>query len=108
VAVLDYSSLYPSVMIQHNICYSTLVLDDAELGEGVETFETPIGARFVASSSRRGEVPAMLDDLLTARRHAIAEAAKAGPGSAIKVVLDARNKALKVRSRVGWAGVDGT
>lgn len=25
MAVLDYASLYPSVMIQHNLCFSTLL-----------------------------------------------------------------------------------
>lgn len=31
VAVLDYASLYPSVMIQHNLCFSTLLNRPAAL-----------------------------------------------------------------------------
>jgi DNA polymerase elongation subunit (family B) len=31
VAVLDYASLYPSVIIQHNLCFSTLLNRPAAL-----------------------------------------------------------------------------
>jgi DNA polymerase delta subunit 1 len=74
----DFSSLYPSIMIEHNLCYSTLVRPGECCCHGhvadssVEALrccvkETPIGARFWRQHVRPGILPQMLRNLLTAR-----------------------------------------
>jgi len=54
IATLDFASLYPSIMMAHNLCYSTLIApaDVAKLAP--EKYEkTPSGDHFVRGSVRR-------------------------------------------------------
>lgn len=69
IAVLDFKSMYPSIMIGHNICYTTRIdpvqTDQPEEGEQVHT--APTGARFRHQSVRKGLVPSLLEDLMAQR-----------------------------------------
>ena len=87
VAVFDFQSLYPSIMISHNICYSTCL---GKLGSDVlENGEIPIGFSqndlsfnglkmedllvlpndvvFVKKHIRKGVLPKMLEEFLLTR-----------------------------------------
>ncbi|HEV2520166.1 MAG TPA: family B DNA polymerase [Thermoplasmata archaeon] len=69
VVVLDFKSMYPSIIIQRNICFTTLS------DEG--TTVSPSGAKFLSSEIRPGVIPAILKELLADRdrlRHKMAEA----------------------------------
>lgn len=111
VAVGDYMSLYPSIMISRNICYSTLVTDrriaDSMTIEGsCET--SPTGATFVKSSKREGLVSKLLKKLLEARSAAKEELAKAT--TAIdKMNANSKQGALKVvaNSMYGFMNASG-
>lgn len=95
VIVLDFQSLYPSMMIAHNLCFST-ILGKLRRGEacggpdttgvlgfmpypesssaghacrhGDETFVAPNGTLFCPRSSREGVLPIMLKELLATRQ----------------------------------------
>jgi DNA polymerase delta subunit 1 len=68
VATLDFASLYPSIMMAHNLCYTTLVAP-SERGsfEPGQLTTTPSGDTFVKPEVRRGVLPEILEELLAAR-----------------------------------------
>lgn len=72
IATLDFASLYPSIMISHNMCYSTLLRGGAERGRFAadEVHVTPAGYTFVKKEVRRGLLPEILENLLSARKQA--------------------------------------
>lgn len=59
VVVLDFKSMYPSLIISKNICFTTL----SEDGEII----SPSGARFMSKERREGLLPAILSDLMNYR-----------------------------------------
>ena len=68
IAVLDFKSMYPSIMIGHNICYTTRIDAAHEQPDGsVVVHEAPTGALFRTKEERRGMVPALLEDLMAQR-----------------------------------------
>ena len=71
VAVLDYASLYPSIIRAHNICPTTWIRSKQELQEfGLtldDVFVTPNQAMFVKPHIRRGILPVMLEELMDQR-----------------------------------------
>lgn len=60
VIVFDFASLYPSVILQNNICTTTL----SEQG----TIVSPLGARFLSPDVKQGMLPKIMRMLLHARR----------------------------------------
>eukprot|EP00051_Salpingoeca_urceolata_P010275 m.125101 g.125101 ORF g.125101 m.125101 type:complete len:1107 (+) comp16646_c1_seq1:2250-5570(+) len=107
IATLDFSSLYPSIMMAHNLCYTTF-LNSKNEREGLkpdEYIKTPTGDFFVKSTTRRGLLPRILEDLLAARKRAKADLKKETDPFK-RAVLDGRQLALKVsaNSVYGFTG----
>ncbi|KDE06028.1 DNA polymerase delta catalytic subunit, variant [Microbotryum lychnidis-dioicae p1A1 Lamole] len=109
IATLDFASLYPSIMQAHNLCYTTLldakIAEALNLKEGVDYVRTPNNDLFVKSEKRRGLLPIILEDLLSARKRARAELKKETDPFK-RAVLDGRQLALKVsaNSVYGFTG----
>lgn len=61
VNVLDFKSMYPSVMIANNICFTTLVRD------GSGAMKAPNGASYLSPEERVGILPGILKDLMQRR-----------------------------------------
>jgi DNA polymerase I len=59
VCVLDFKSMYPSVIISKNICFTTI----SEQG----TIESPIGVKFLDKTVKKGLLPKILEDLMKYR-----------------------------------------
>jgi len=71
IVVLDYVSLYPSIMIKNNICFSTLVKDETlvEENNGSDDYiRAPYGGGvFVNKNKYEGIIPRVLSKILTTR-----------------------------------------
>lgn len=104
IATLDFASLYPSIMMAHNLCYTTL-LKSPGLLEPDQYIRTPSNNFFVKSSVRKGLLPMILEDLLSARKKAKADL-KQEKDPFRRKVLDGRQLALKIsaNSVYGFTG----
>jgi DNA polymerase delta subunit 1 len=106
IATLDFASLYPSIIIAHNLCYSTIITQaQANQLDDSNVTKTPCGNFFVKSSLRPGLLPLVLQDLLSARKRARKELAEA-TDPLTKMVLNGRQLALKIsaNSVYGFTG----
>jgi len=106
VATLDFASLYPSIMQAYNLCYSTLVAK-SEITKLTEDKynKSPTGDFFVTEKTRKGILPLILDELLSARKKAKKDMAKATDPME-KAVQNGRQLALKIsaNSVYGFTG----
>ncbi|KAK3815059.1 MAG: delta DNA polymerase [Benniella sp.] len=109
IATLDFASLYPSIMMAHNLCYSTLLtpatIQQFNLVKDVDYVITPNKDAFVKESRRKGLLPIILTDLLEARKRAKADLKKETDPFK-RAVLDGRQLALKIsaNSVYGFTG----
>lgn len=69
IAVLDFKSMYPSIMIGHNICYTTRLDSTQDFQPAIDdvVHTAPTGARFLHQDNRKGLVPLLLEDLMSQR-----------------------------------------
>jgi DNA polymerase elongation subunit (family B) len=107
ITALDFASLYPSIMMAHNLCYSTLVKDPVYANvPGVEYEEFDVGGvtcRFAQN------VPSILPEILNELK-AFRKKAKKDMAAAtgfMKKIYDGRQLAYKVsmNSMYGFTGV---
>lgn len=106
IATLDFTSLYPSIMMAHNLCYTTVLSpQQREQLDADQFIRTPSGDHFVKASVRKGLLPEILEDLLAARKRAKTDL-KNETDPFKKKVLDGRQLALKIsaNSVYGFTG----
>jgi DNA polymerase delta subunit 1 len=106
IATLDFASLYPSIMMAHNLCYCTLLQPDQIASVDPEQVtKTPNGCYFVKKDSQQGLLPMILEELLAARKRAKKAMAEADH-PLTKSVLNGRQLALKMsaNSVYGFTG----
>ena len=106
ITALDFASLYPSIMMAHNLCYSSLVMSpkyDNVPGIEYETFGTHKFAQGVPSL-----LPAILDELKLFRKQAKKDMAiaKAAKNHVMEKIYDGKQLAYKVsmNSVYGFTG----
>jgi DNA polymerase delta subunit 1 len=106
IATLDFASLYPSIMQAYNLCYSTLV-NPADVGKLDPDIyrKSENGNVFVHSSVKKGILPTILEELLSARKRAKKDM-KNAPTDFDRAVQNGRQLALKVsaNSVYGFTG----
>ena len=105
IVVYDFASLYPSIILSHNVCPTTM---DCKCCGGNDCHITPEidGETYRFCKNCKGFVPAIIEDLIT-RRTRIKEILKTmDKGDEQKRVLSARSYALKTiaNSMYGYLG----
>ncbi|KZP26619.1 delta DNA polymerase [Athelia psychrophila] len=109
IATLDFSSLYPSIMMAHNLCYTTLLdkptIERLGLERDRDYIQTPNNDFFATPTKRKGLLPTVLEDLISARKRAKADLKKETDPFK-RAVLDGRQLALKIsaNSVYGFTG----
>ncbi len=87
VVVLDFKSMYPSIIIARNLCFTTLSPDG--------TIVAPSGARFLAPDVRRGIIPRILGELL-AERDRFRQLGRQADGAELRTYYDGLQNAVKI------------
>ncbi|MDI9395343.1 MAG: DNA-directed DNA polymerase [Euryarchaeota archaeon] len=102
VLILDYKSLYPTIMMAHNLCYTTVITRDRPDGK---TIKPPSGGEFVPPEVYRGIVPSILEDLLNKRGETKKRMKRTSDKDEYRV-LDASQLAIKIllNSFYGYSG----
>jgi DNA polymerase I len=90
LVVFDFRSLYPSIIISHNIDPFTLNCSCCEKDASV----SPVGHRFCRK--KRGLIPTVLEELLHKRSEIKKRMKTLKPGTDEYIQLDARQQALKI------------
>jgi DNA polymerase delta subunit 1 len=100
VITLDFQSLYPSIMIEHNLCYTTLIdlkyINTHKLVEGVDYTKTPNEQYFLMVKHRQGILPLLLKILLGERARVKNEQKRVPKTDAFWAVLEGEQLAYKV------------
>ena len=65
IVVLDFKSMYPSIMISSNICSTTLVRDDSL--DDSHSVSPATETRYLSKDERLGLVPRLLEQLMSSR-----------------------------------------
>ena len=87
VGVLDFKSMYPSLIIARNICFTTLSPQG--------TVISPTGVRFLSPDVRKGVIPALLSNLMD-QRDSIKARMKLAAGTEEFNYLDGLQQAVKI------------
>jgi DNA polymerase delta subunit 1 len=113
VVVLDFASLYPSIMKAKNLCYTSLVTDDVKYGNlehlGYTYHECVIEKKTNKfQQSVKGLLPQIIDELLVSRYNTkkLMKGAKQRGETGLAAILNARQLALKIscNSIYGFTG----
>ncbi|KAI5184139.1 DNA polymerase delta subunit 1 [Nematocida sp. AWRm78] len=110
VVVLDYASLYPSIIMAYNLCYTTLLSKEQVACMDKDDYtESPTGDYFLRKEKKPGLLPVILTSLLEGRKAVRAEL-KNTKDPELKASLNARQLALKVsaNSVYGFTGASKT
>ena len=105
IVTLDFASLYPSIMIAHNLCYTTLVNLKTTTKNENDCVKTPSNYYFVKPEIHKGLIPEILESFLSARKRTKI-ALKSESDEWKKKILDGRQLAYKIlaNSVYGFTG----
>ena len=108
ITALDFASLYPSIMVAHNLCFSTLIMNpkyEDLPGVEYETFEVGEGKTYKFAQNVPSLLPVILDELKLFRKKAKKLMAQAR-GTPMEEVYNGQQLAYKIsmNSIYGFCG----
>ncbi len=114
VVIADYASLYPTLMMKNNICYTTVILDnsipdDPETMNIIRDENDVLLGRFIKPHILKGIVPSILEYLMAERKTAKTEMKKYEKGSIEYLMWDSLQNGDKIlmNSFYGYTGEQG-
>ncbi len=114
VVISDYSSMYPTLMMKNNLCYTTVITDnkipnDETTMNIVRDENGVIIGRFVKQDVLKGIVPSLLESLMSERKIAKSEMKKCERGSSNYLTWDSEQNATKILMNTfyGYTGEQG-
>ncbi|MCA1814032.1 MAG: DNA-directed DNA polymerase [Halobacteriales archaeon] len=109
IVALDFSSMYPSIMVAHNVSPETFVPDEvAKAFRAEELWQAPeVGHRFLKEP--QGFFPAIVDELVGTRKRWKQQLRATKPGSPEHAMANVKQQTLKILTNAfygytGWAG----
>ncbi|MBN2101828.1 MAG: ribonuclease H-like domain-containing protein [Candidatus Aenigmarchaeota archaeon] len=97
VAVMDFKSMYPSLIRTYNICPTTLVGPDGPKFTEDEISKSPEGGSFVKPEIRKGIVPYILENLMNERANVKKRLKKATKDGNAAEVRELNTKQLGIK-----------
>lgn len=109
LASADFRSLYPSLIIKNNMCFSTVISDKSISRKDVNIIESPEEipyGRFVKPHIKKGIIPLILEELMIERAYLKKEMKKYDKGTPEYITYDAGQIAAKIllNSFYGYTG----
>lgn len=96
VVVLDFMSLYPTIIMGNNLCITTMITaQQAAQMDPKDYIRTPTGDYFVKAHVRKGLLPIILEQLLAAR-HRVKKKMAAEKDLLQKALLNGRQLGIKL------------
>lgn len=112
----DYKSLYPTLMVKHNLCYTTVIAEKEQMiglsendYEAITSEDGICYGNFVKKEVLKGIVPTILEKLMKERQLLKIEMKKHEKGSSNYLMHDAGQNAAKIllNSFFGYSGEEG-
>eukprot|EP01138_Halocafeteria_seosinensis_P005259 gb/GECG01005376.1/.p1 GENE.gb/GECG01005376.1/~~gb/GECG01005376.1/.p1 ORF type:complete len:1587 (+),score=248.33 gb/GECG01005376.1/:1-4761(+) len=94
ILLLDFNSLYPSIIQEYNICFTTVDRTIEKQDDDSETPGVPPLPRQTSDKSEKGVLPALIETLVNQRR-SVKKSMKSATGTEYEQ-MDIRQKALKI------------
>jgi len=102
IAVFDFKSLYPSIIVAHNVCPTTLDAKGKDVHTSPEIMVNGKAQTFNFAKKPEGFIPLLVKDLILKRDRIKDEIKKLSKNSAEYAILSARQNALKILANASW------